>query len=100
MVLKFGHGVGPLTWILPFFIQPFAGVFYPISVLPEVFQKIAAVLPLSYVFEGFRKAYQGSFPWNLFFIALGLSFAYLLAGYLYFVYCIKKARKTGVLTRY
>lgn len=54
LVMRFGHGVGPLTWILPFLLQPFSAVFYPVSVLPPLFQKIASVLPMSHIFEGMR----------------------------------------------
>lgn len=100
IIFRYGTRIQVFAWSITYLIQPLAAIWYPLDTLPVFLQKISLAMPLSYVFEGFRAAYQGSFPWNLFFIALGLSFAYLLAGYLYFVYCIKKARKTGVLTRY
>ncbi|MBI2018143.1 ABC transporter permease [Candidatus Daviesbacteria bacterium] len=58
LVLRFGHSIGPLTWILPFLVQPFAAVFYPVSILPPIFQKIAYLIPISYVFEGMRGVLQ------------------------------------------
>ena len=56
LVLRFGNSIGPLTWIMPFLIQPFSAVFYPISVLPPFFQIIAKLIPISYVFEGMRQS--------------------------------------------
>ena len=50
LVLRFGHSIGPLTWIIPFLVQPFAAVFYPIAVLPPLFQNLAYLIPISYVF--------------------------------------------------
>lgn len=54
IVIRWGSTIGPLTWILPFLLQPFSAVFYPVSVLPEFLQKIAWFLPLTHVFEGMR----------------------------------------------
>ncbi len=34
LILRWGHGAESLAWALPFMIQPFACVFYPLSVLP------------------------------------------------------------------
>ncbi len=100
MVLKFGHGVGPLTWILPFFLQPFAAVFYPVSVLPPVFQKIAQFLPLSHVFEGMRytlKTGQVNYPEQLF--AFILNIFYLTASLTLFSLVLNSSRKSGRLVK-
>ena len=34
-----------------FLLAPFGCIYYPIETLPEVFQKIAYILPLFYIFE-------------------------------------------------
>ena len=37
-----------------FLLAPFGCIYYPIETLPEIFQKIAYVLPLVYIFEEAR----------------------------------------------
>lgn len=100
LVLKYGHSIGPLTWILPFFVQPFAAVFYPISILPPIFQKIAFAIPISHVFEGMRFAFKtGQFDAYNFWLALGLNAIYMLAAILFFAYTFKKALQSGRLVK-
>src|SRR3989344_6176968 len=100
LVLKYGHSIGPLTWILPFFIQPFAAVFYPISVLPPVFQKIAYFIPISHVFEGMRYTMRtGRFDINSFWVALVLNIVYFSASVVFFAFTLKKALKSGRLVK-
>lgn len=54
LILRYGQEVEVLAWGLAFLIQPFAGVFYPITVLPIFLQKIAWYIPVSHIFEGMR----------------------------------------------
>lgn len=100
LVLKYGHSIGPLTWILPFFIQPFAAVFYPLSILPPLFQKIAFFIPISHVFEGMRHTFStGQFDYNNFWIAILLNIVYMSASIGFFAYTLKKALKSGRLVK-
>ena len=100
LVLKYGHSIGPLTWILPFFVQPFAAVFYPISILPPFFQKIAFFIPISHVFEGMRYALKtGQFDVNSFWVALVLNIVYFSASVVFFAFTLKKALKSGRLVK-
>lgn len=100
LVLRFGHTVGPLTWILPFLLQPFSAAFYPVSILPEFLQKVAWILPLSHVFEGMRGVLKsGYFDWGQFWLALGLNLIYLLAAIGYFAYSVAAVKKSGRLVK-
>lgn len=100
LVLRYGHSVGPLTWILPFFVQPFAAVFYPISVLPGVFQKIAYFIPISHVFEGLRYTLKtGQFDINSFWVAIALNIFYLTASIGFFAFTLKAVLKSGRLVK-
>lgn len=100
LVLKYGHSIGPLTWILPFFVQPFAAVFYPISILPPIFQKIAFVIPISHVFEGMRYAFKtGQFDYSNFWLALGLNAIYMSLSIAFFAFTFKKALQSGRLVK-
>lgn len=100
LVLRFGHMVGPLTWILPFLFQPFSAAFYPVSILPDFLQKVAWILPISHVFEGMRGVLRnGIFDWNQFLVALGLNLLYLTAATIYFTWSIKTVKKSGRLVK-
>lgn len=100
LVLRFGNSVGPLTWIMPFLIQPFAAVFYPISVLPPLFQKIAWFIPISHVFEGMRQVIRsGQFNFNLFYISLILNIIYLILSVLFFGFILRRVLKSGRLVK-
>src|SRR5512146_1526788 len=59
MVLRFGPASEWFVWPIPALLSPFAGVFYPISVLPVWMQYIARLLPASYVFEAMRAVLAG-----------------------------------------
>ena len=100
LVLRYGHSIGPLTWILPFFVQPFAAVFYPISVLPPIFQKIAFFIPISHVFEGMRYALKTSqFDSTSFWTATILNLFYMAAAFIFFTITLKKVLRNGRLVK-
>lgn len=56
LVLRLGPASEWIVWPIPALLSPFAGVFYPLSTLPEWMQMIGRLLPPSYVFEGMRAA--------------------------------------------
>ncbi len=100
LVLRFGNSVGPLTWIIPFLIQPFSAVFYPVSVLPVFFQIIARLIPISYVFEGMRQTLKtGQFNFNLFLFSLLLNIFYFALAILFFGFILKRVLKSGRLVK-
>lgn len=100
LILRYGHAIGPLTWILPFFVQPFAAVFYPVSILPPSFQKIAFLIPISHVFEGMRYTLKyGQFDYNSFWIALLLNAIYMIGALVFFTFVFKASLKSGRLVK-
>jgi ABC-2 type transport system permease protein len=100
LIFRYGTQIQIFAWSVNFLFQPLSGVYYPIITLPPVLQKIAFFVPSAHVFEGFRQAYSGSFNLNLFILAMVMSFIYFALSYLYLVSSVKKARKTGMLTKY
>ncbi|MGQ0740700.1 MAG: ABC transporter permease [Alphaproteobacteria bacterium] len=54
LVLRYGLGAEGFAWAAIFAIAPVCGVYYPLSILPDWVQDIAAALPPSYIFEGMR----------------------------------------------
>lgn len=86
IILRFGTSAQVLAFGFIFLIQPFSAVFYPVSALPDFFQKIAYLLPSTYVFEGMRAVISTgtlhvrdlmfSFAANLIYACLVLTFFY------------------------
>lgn len=100
LILRWGHGAESLAWALPFMIQPFACVFYPVATLPQWMQAIAAVFPPAHVFEGMRGAIQhGGFDFKQFLAALGLNVIYLACAGWAFAAVLKTAREKGLLVK-
>ena len=101
MVLRLGPASEWLVWPIPALLSPFAGVFYPLSVLPRWMQAVGHLLPPSYVFASMRSALAGqgysSGP-----LASGIALALidiLLASWL-FLRIYGYAVRTGLLARY
>jgi ABC-2 type transport system permease protein len=99
--LRLGPASEWLIWPIPTIVSPFAGVFYPVSVLPGWMQAIALFLPPSYVFEGMRAVVAGEpAPWDRLFVGAGLALIYLVAACLFFVAVYRIAIRTGLIARY
>jgi len=59
IVLRFGPASEWFIWPVPALVSPFAGVFYPITILPRWMQYISRALPPMYVFENVRSIVAG-----------------------------------------
>jgi ABC-2 type transport system permease protein len=100
-VLRVGPAAEWFIWPIPALISPFAGVFYPISTLPEWMQIISKILPPSYIFEGLRATVQGhSVAPGALFTGGGLAIMYIFAASWVFTRTYKRAVRTGLLARY
>jgi ABC-2 type transport system permease protein len=101
LVLRLGPASEWLVWPIPMIVSPFAGVFYPVTVLPEWMQAIAEILPPSYVFEGMRAVLAGKpAPWDRLAVGGGLAAIYLVAACLLFMAVYRVAIRTGLIARY
>ena len=103
LVLRFGPSAEWLAWPIPFIIEPFVGVFYPISILPMPFQLMAKLVPLSYVFESMRTILITGEPGgDLFFsmaTGLALSLIYLFSAYFFFSRIYRSVLRKGLISR-
>lgn len=98
VVLRYGLGAESMAWFVVFALQPITGVYYPVAILPEWLQAIAAFLPSSYVFEGMRALlFEHHFRTDLLVNALLLNMVYLAAGAGAFLHFFKVARIRGLL---
>ena len=53
-LLRFGPSFENIAWSTMFLLAPFGCIYYPVEILPNIFQKIAYCLPLVYIFEEAR----------------------------------------------
>ena len=101
LVLRLGPASEWLIWPIPTLISPFAGVFYPVSVLPVWMGWISRALPPSYVFEGMRAVVaHKAVPWSDLAIGGVLSAGYVVLACLFFASVYRYAIRTGLIARY
>ena len=104
IIFRLGPSAEWLSWPIPMVLSVFAGVFYPVSTLPQVMQIISKAIPASYVFEGFRGIMSTTgFSTNLTLdMLLGglLALLYLLAAYKIFISVYRQNLKTGAIARF
>lgn len=100
LVLRWGHGAESLAWAIPFMIQPFACVFYDVTVLPAWMKGVALAMPPAHVFEGMRGMIAtGSTDLRSLSLAAGLNVFYMaFAGWL-FARTLATARVRGLLVK-
>jgi len=100
LIMRWGQAAESLAWAVPFFIQPLAAVFYPLSVLPAWLQPVARALPCTPIFEGMRSVLAGqTTPWGYIQQALLLNLAWGVAAALFFAINLRYVRKTGLLVK-
>ncbi|MBI3631200.1 MAG: ABC transporter permease [Candidatus Sungbacteria bacterium] len=101
VILRFGPSAEIFTWSIPALMTPFSAVFYPVSALPSFLQKVSALIPNSYVFEGMRaSAINGFFDADKFLLALILACVYLALAYLFLYRSYKTVLRQGLLARF
>lgn len=100
LILRWGHGAESLAWAVPFLIQPFACVFYDISVLPAWMRPIANALPPAHIFEGMRSVIAtGHADVSSLLVACGLNVIYMALAALLFARMLGIARERGLLVK-
>ena len=97
-LLRFGPSFENIAWSTMFLLAPFGCIYYPVEILPEIFQKIAYALPLVYIFEEARSILiDGVVNIENIFKAFYLNGLYLFISICLFYYSFSKARKKGTL---
>jgi ABC-2 type transport system permease protein len=101
LVLRLGPASEWFIWPIPAILAPFAGVFYPVSTLPEWMQYVSRILPASYIFEGMRDVVAHKTVSILpIILGGGISLVYILVAYWSFSRVYKYAVETGLIARY
>ena len=97
-LLRFGPSFENIAWSTLFLLAPFGCIYYPVEILPDLFQSIAYILPLVYIFEETRNILVNqSVDYNNIIQALYLNALYLIIAISVFYYSFDKARDKGTL---
>ncbi len=101
LIIQFGYRIQVFAWSLILVLQPFSGVFYPISSLPAWMQFVARGMPTSYVFEGMRTVLgEGRIDYSGLITAIILSAVYFILAVWFFVWSFRRAKETGALMKF
>jgi ABC-2 type transport system permease protein len=97
-LLRFGPSFENIAWSTMFLLAPFGCIYYPVEILPEIFQKIAYSLPLVYIFEEARSILvEQTVNLENIITAFTLNVVYLIIAISLFYYSFNQARKKGTL---
>jgi ABC-2 type transport system permease protein len=100
LIIRWGQAAEALAWGVPFLLQPFSAVFYPVSVLPVWLQPVSLAMPTTHVFEGMREVMAtGTLAWHHLGWAIGLNLVWLGLAALFFRWMLDKARERGLLAK-
>ena len=101
IVLRYGPAGEWFVWPIPALVSPFAGVFYPLSMLPAWMRGVSRLLPPSYVFESIRTILAGGkVPVGTLGLAVALAVLYVVLACLAFTWTYRLAVRTGLIARY
>lgn len=97
LIFRFGASIQAVVWAGIFILMPFSAVYYPVTALPPIGQKIAAVIPSSYVFEGMREIIvRNDMDVYKLIIASGLNFIYLVLSLVFLSWMFKISKNKGL----
>lgn len=100
LIFRLGRDVASFSWSLIFLVQPFGAVFFPVSILPPLIQRIAWGIPTSYIFEAMRYQIATSQVRTDYLVtATILNIVYLIAGYAVIKLFFLQAKQSGMLAK-
>jgi len=100
LIVQFGSRAEASAWATVNAVLVFAGIYYPISVLPRPAAAVASAIPITYFLDAYRTHYgfASEFPLALT-TGLGLSLVYLALSHWSLVVAIRRARRNGQLLK-
>jgi ABC-2 type transport system permease protein len=97
LLIYFGKNMQELMYMVVWGCAPFCAVYYPLSVMPVWSQYVAAIFPMTYIFEGVRQLLiEGALSKNYLLISLFLNCLYLLIALIFFKFMFEKSRSKGL----
>jgi ABC-2 type transport system permease protein len=100
LITLFGNRAEAFAWATVNMVLVLAGIYYPISVLPDSIAMIARAVPLTYFLDAYRSHYGFASEFQAP-IATGLvlSVIYAALAHWAFLAAIQRARRTGLLLK-
>lgn len=97
LVVMLGKRAIEMAFVVAWFLLPFSGAYYPISVLPAWGKAISACIPMSYVLEGMRNyvMYQQDPTMHLL-KGYALAIPYAIIAVAGFAYCFNRSKRKGL----
>lgn len=79
-------------------VSLFVGIYYPTAILPGWAERIASVLPVSYIFDGMRSVITtGSMDGHNLIISLTLNIIYIIPAYIFFIRSFRHLLSCGLI---
>lgn len=98
LILRYGKKVQALAWTLVMVVAPFSAIYYPVSTFPPWAERVAYMLPTSYIFEGAREVIAtGVLDRRKLIWSLGLNTVYLALALVFLRRGFKKALNRGLV---
>lgn len=100
LITLFGNRAEAFAWASVNLVLVLAGIYYPISVLPEPVALLARAIPLTYFLDAYRSHYGFVSGFSApVATGLGLSALYAVLAHLAFLAAVGRARRTGLLLK-
>jgi ABC-2 type transport system permease protein len=97
LIFRYGTRLQSLAWAGIILLMPFSATFFPLNVLPIWAQKIATLIPSSYVFETMRSLlFNHTIEWKLILKSLAINIIYFSLAIYCFYRSFKKAKEKGI----
>jgi ABC-type multidrug transport system ATPase subunit/ABC-type multidrug transport system permease subunit len=100
LILSFGQKVEITAWMFAQLFMILCGMYYPIDMLPKVFQYLALMVPITHFLEFFRQFYgfKAHSPHPLLF-GFALTLLYIILSLRFLGHAYTRARKKGIIIR-
>lgn len=97
IILRYGTKIQTLAWTVTWAVAPFSAIYFPVSILPDWAQKIAYIMPSSYIFEGMREiVFTNSLSMEKIWICLVLNVLYVSLSLLFLRNSFQKTLNRGL----
>ena len=100
LILSFGQKVEITAWMFAQLFMILCGIYYPVDMLPKVFQYLALMVPITHFLEFFRQFY-GFKPHTSYPLLTGfaLTLLYIILTLRLLAHAYTRARKKGIIIR-
>jgi len=100
LILSFGQKVEITAWMFAQLFMIICGIYYPVEMLPQAFQYLALMVPITHFLEFFRQVYgfKPHTPYPLL-TGFALTLLYIILSLRLLAHAYTRARKKGIIIR-